>query len=59
MLQKPLSAETPAELRAVAEHPRRLARGLRPNDETARRLAEIADELEARADAPELQQKPP
>ena len=53
MVDEPPSA---AELRARAERARALANGLLPNDETARRLRQVADELEAEADALERQQ---
>ena len=47
MLDGPPSA---AALRAQADHARELARGLSPNDETARRLRQVADELDAEAE---------
>ena len=47
MLDGPHSAAT---LRAQADHARELARGLSPNDETARRLRQVADELDAEAE---------
>ena len=46
-----------AELRAQAHHARELARALSPSDETARRLRQLADDLEAEADA--LERKAP
>ena len=47
MLGEPPSA---AALRAKADHARELARALSPNDETARRLRQVADELDAEAE---------
>ena len=44
-----------AELRARAGRARVLANGLLPNDETGRRLRQVADELEAEAEALERQ----
>jgi hypothetical protein len=58
MPKEPPPAETPAELRAKAQHARALARNLPIGDELERRLREIAAELEAQADALE-RQKPP
>jgi hypothetical protein len=55
MVDEPPSA---AELRARAERARALANGLLPNDETARRLRQVADELEAEANALERRQTP-
>jgi hypothetical protein len=55
MANEPPSSKTPTELRAQAHHARDLANGLLPNDETARRLRQVADELEAEADALERQ----
>src|SRR5437868_709285 len=52
------SAETPAGLRATARLAREFSQTLHPSDENARRLLELAAELEARADALE-RQKPP
>ena len=46
-----------AELRAQAHHARELARALSPSDETACRLRQLADDLEAEADA--LERKAP
>ena len=43
--------KTAAELRAEADHARKLARALLPNDELGRRLRCLADGLEAEADA--------
>jgi hypothetical protein len=57
MSAEPPSAATPAELRAQAQHARRLAYGV-PSDESAHRLWKLADQLEAQADALE-RQKPP
>ena len=57
MPKEPPPAGTPAELRAKAQHARRLARGP-VGDEMVRYLLEIAAELEAQADALE-RQKPP
>jgi hypothetical protein len=57
MPKEPPPAETPSELRAKAQHARRLSRGP-VGDETARYLLEIAAEWEAQADALE-RQKPP
>jgi hypothetical protein len=47
--------KTASELRAEADHARKLARELLPNDEVGRRLRRFADELEAQADAVERQ----
>ena len=52
------SAATSTELRAQADHARDLANALSPRDETARRLRQVADELEAKADARERQTPP-
>ena len=46
-----------AELRTRADHARDLANALSPSDETARRLRQLADDLEAEADA--LERKAP
>jgi hypothetical protein len=58
MSDEPSSPKTPAELRAMARHAREVARGQVRGDEIVRRLLEIADQLEAEADALE-RQKPP
>ena len=55
MVDEPPSA---AELRAQADHARDLANVLSPRDETARRLRQVADELEAEADVLERQTSP-
>ena len=51
-------AATSTELRAQADHARDLANVLSPRDETARRLRQVADELEAEADVLERQTSP-
>jgi hypothetical protein len=56
--EKPPPAETPAELRAKAQHARALASNLPLYDEMTRRLLEIAAEWEAAADALERQKSP-
>jgi hypothetical protein len=56
--EPPPPAETPTKLRAEAQHARAMARSLPTDDETARRLRQLADELEAKAIALE-RQKPP
>jgi hypothetical protein len=58
MPKEPPPAETPAELRAKAQHARALASNLPIGDELERRLREIAAQWEAQADALE-RQKPP
>jgi hypothetical protein len=50
--------KTPEQLRAQAHRARELANGLLPSDETARRLRQLADELEAEADALDRQSSP-
>jgi hypothetical protein len=58
MANEPPPHKTAAELRAEADHARKLARELLPNDEVGRSLRRLADDLEAQADALERQTSP-
>jgi hypothetical protein len=57
MSDEPASSnyKTPGQLRAQAYRARQLANGLLPSDETARRLRQVAAELEEKANALERQ----